>query len=308
MPLSFEEVPVTYMGIDLSARDALTLLHTVLDEDGQPSEHPLESCTPECATTDTLGPCGVISGEYPDQSDEEFYPSPYGDESPECADPDCDCHGTRAVDPTPSLDGEPVMATAAETYSREEMAAWLERWTADQQQQRLRRRAEQSPTIRSIRDAVQNIVRNEQQAGLHPSMELRPRCDFCGDPEYRDEGWNAETGNHTECEIDRAQATRDVCTSLTCACNAAPYVPTPADALPATLIPEPVGPEHTHGLLGTAHPHDCPACVFDALARETWREANNPHRRGTAVAARWFRDRARVDHAMDMRTEAYWSA
>lgn len=133
--------------------------------------------------------------------------------------------------------------------------------------------------------------------------EVTPTCDFCGDPQS--EPWDGERGVHADCE-DTAQRTRGECRIADCPCNdPTPYVPTPADALPAQGVPAPEAPAHTG--TGGPHPGDCPACVADANARTLYRAQNNPHRAGTQVAARWDRDRARVDHAMDMRSETYWS-
>ena len=57
------------------------------------------------------------------------------------------------------------------------------------------------------------------------------------------------------------------------------------------------------------HKWTCVPCEMEALRRKESREdpANNPHRAGTKVAARWQRERARLDWAMDLRSETYWS-
>jgi hypothetical protein len=58
-------------------------------------------------------------------------------------------------------------------------------------------------------------------------------------------------------------------------------------------------------------PHDweCPACIADAAERKAYREdpKNNPHRAGTKAYNKWQNDRSRLDWAMDMRGETYWS-
>ena len=69
-------------------------------------------------------------------------------------------------------------------------------------------------------------------------------------------------------------------------------------------------PEHEHGVFGYGpHPWSCPACVRDSEDRKAYREDpnNNPHRAGTKAAAKWLSDRARLDWAMDLRSETYWS-
>lgn len=55
------------------------------------------------------------------------------------------------------------------------------------------------------------------------------------------------------------------------------------------------------------HDWDCPACKAESERRAEYRKNNNPHRPGTKAAAKWASDRSRVDWAMDMRGETYWS-
>lgn len=58
-------------------------------------------------------------------------------------------------------------------------------------------------------------------------------------------------------------------------------------------------------------PHNwgCVPCSLEADKRREYREDpdNNPHRKGSKRAANWVRDRARLDWAMDLRGETYWS-
>ena len=90
------------------------------------------------------------------------------------------------------------------------------------------------------------------------------------------------------------------------------------DAVPGEDEPSPplcgIGPapdsRTTHVIAGNGpmHTWTCPPCMREATARSFYRATHNPHRPGTKVAAAWDRDRARVDWAMDMRGETYWSA
>jgi len=69
-----------------------------------------------------------------------------------------------------------------------------------------------------------------------------------------------------------------------------------------------VKPTPKHKSSGGYGPHDwdCPACKAESERRSEYRKNNNPHRPGTKAAAKWDRDRASVDWAMDMRGETYW--
>lgn len=80
----------------------------------------------------------------------------------------------------------------------------------------------------------------------------------------------------------------------------------PTNYLTEDEVENPAPQHKTRGGYGP-HDWDCPACKVESERRSEYRKNNNPHRPGTKAAAKWDRDRASVDWAMDMRGETYWS-